>query len=55
MVVMVRDLAFLELPREIAFMIVNFLPWFEEWSDDSYDVEDKPCAYVEDWRDYGDY
>ena len=52
----VRDLAFLLfLPREIAYIIVNFLPWFEEYSDDEYDVENKPCAYVEDWRDYGDF
>ena len=56
MVVMARDLAFLLfLPREIADIIVNFLPWFEEFSDDPYDVENKPCAYVEDWRDYGDF
>ena len=55
MVVMARDLAFLKLPREIAFLIVNFLPWFEEFCDDVYDVENKPCPYVEDWRDYGDY
>ena len=47
MVVLERDLAFLKLPREIAYLIVNFLPWFDEHKDDEYDVENKP------WRTGG--